>query len=298
MSMMQFVNSKAANDGRANRTSSGIVIRLLNGFDDFQLVPRVEKAVWNLSDDDVLPITFIVASHAANALWIGAFEGERMIGFAFGFLGVDDGALMVHSHMLAVLPEYRDLDVGRKLKIAQRERALAMGIQKITWTFDPLQSKNAHLNFNRLGVISRKYKVNFYGPETSSPLHRNGTDRLWVEWHLDTPRVLSRMAGRDNRSDVLDALKNVMPLVQFDGSGCPLKTDLEAAMRRQRIAIEVPSDISAVESKDAAIARQWREATRWAFTEALKRDFVVEEFCRFVRGNQGPGAYLLQRAHE
>jgi len=257
----------------------------------------VEKAVWSLSDDDLLPVTFIVASHAANALWIGAFEGDRMIGFAFGFLGQEDGALMIHSHMLAVLPEYRDLDVGRKLKMAQREHALAMGIQKITWTFDPLQSKNAHLNFNRLGVISRKYKVNFYGPETSSPLHQNGTDRLWVEWRIDTPRVLSCTVGRNNRSEMLDALEHVVPLVQFDGYGSPVRTDLEASTHRQRIAIEVPSDIGALELKNAAIARQWREATRWAFTEALKRDFIVEDFCRFVRGNQGPGAYLLQRSH-
>ncbi len=129
-------------------------------------------------------MTMAVATKAAGSIWIGAFDGREMAGFAFGFLGVEQGHLMLHSHMLAVREPYRDLDVGHKLKLAQRDRALAMRIQEITWTFDPLQSKNAHLNFGKLGVISSSYKIDFYGPETSSVLHRNGTDRLWMDRKL------------------------------------------------------------------------------------------------------------------
>jgi len=272
-----------------------VTIRPIERFEDFEAITEVEKLVWGLSDEDVLPVTFIAASQAAGALWIGAFSAERLVGFAFGFLGREDGLAMVHSHMLAVLPDYRDLDIGRRLKIAQREYALAMGIPKITWTFDPLQSKNAHLNFTRLGVVSCKYKVNFYGPETSSALHRNGTDRLWVEWNLNSPRVLQRLSGSECRPEVLDALRSVTPLVQFNGLGRPMRTDLRESLQRQRIAIEIPSDVVALETKNPDLACEWRETTRWAFSEALKQDFVVEEFCRSVRGNQGPGAYLLQR---
>jgi predicted GNAT superfamily acetyltransferase len=197
--------------------------------------------------------------------------------------------------MLAVREPYRDLDLGYKLKLAQREQALAMGIRQISWTFDPLQSKNAHLNFAKLGVVSDKYKIDFYGPETSSVLHRNSTDRLWVEWRLSSKRVQQRLQGRNTRSEMIEVLSNLQPLVQFDGSGKPLKSDLAAALGRQRICIEVPSEINLLEAKDPELAKSWRMATRWAFTESLKAGFSVVEFCRSVRGQQGPGAYLLQK---
>jgi len=144
-------------------------------------------------------------------------------------------------------------------------------------------------------VISDSYKADFYGPETSSVLHRNSTDRLWVTWPLTSRRVRDRLEGKDNRTELLDLLSCLLPLVKFNGEGRPVRTDLTEALSRQRIAIEIPSDILAVEHKDPELAREWRLATRWAFTEALKAGFFVAEFCRMVRGKQGPGAYLLEK---
>src|SRR5256884_6542929 len=167
-----------------------IVIRDLESFEDLQQAEVVEKEVWALADRDVLPMTMAVATKAAGSIWIGAFDGHEMAGFAFGFLGVEQGHLMLHSHMLAVREPYRDLDVGHKLKLAQRDRALAMRIQEITWTFDPLQSKNAHLNLGNLGVISSGYKIDFYGPELSRALPRTGPDGLWASWPMPA-RVFS-----------------------------------------------------------------------------------------------------------
>jgi chorismate synthase len=192
------------------------------------------------------------------------------------------------------------LHLGYKLKLAQRERVLALRIgevriQEVTWTFDPLQSRNAHLNFSMLGVVSDTYKLDFYGHESSSVLHRNGTDRLWVTWPLASRRVRERVQGKQNRTEVLDALSILTPLVRFNGEGRPARTDLAAALGRQRIAIEIPSDIGNVERKDLPLAQEWRLQTRWAFTEALKAGFIVAEFCRMVRGKQGPGAYLLEK---
>jgi predicted GNAT superfamily acetyltransferase len=272
-----------------------IAIRDLESFEDLQRAEAVEREVWALADRDVLPMTMAVATKAAGSIWIGAFDADQLAGFAFGFLGMENGHLMLHSHMLAVREPYRDLDVGHKLKLGQRERALAMRIQEITWTFDPLQSKNAHLNFTKLGVISNSYKVDFYGPETSSMLHRNSTDRLWVSWPLTSRRVRDRLEGKNNRSELLDLLSRLLPLIQFNGEGKPVRTDLAAALARQRIAIEIPSDILSVEHKDPELAREWRVATRWAFVEALKSGFFVAEFCRMVRGKQGPGVYLLEK---
>jgi predicted GNAT superfamily acetyltransferase len=279
------------------KPKSAIVIRDLESFEDLSKAQILEQQVWELSDLDVTPMTLAIAMREAGSLWLGAFDGNGLVGFAFGFLGMEHGEVMVHSHVLGVLPEFRDSDLGYKLKLAQRERALAWRLRLMTWTFDPLLSKNAHLNFNKLGVVSDAYKIDFYGPETSSSLHQNGTDRLWVKWPMASRRVQGRLQGKQNRQEMLDALATVLPLVQFDGNGKPKRTDLSAALSRQRIAIEIPGDIGALEAKDPALAHEWRLATRWAFTEALKSGFFVAEFCRTIRGQQGPGSYLLEKGN-
>jgi predicted GNAT superfamily acetyltransferase len=282
-----------------------IAIRDLKSIDDLSQLKAVEKEVWGMADDDTLPLTLAIALKTAGNIFVGAFEKnknddkEKLIGFAFGFLGREHGQATIHSHMLAVLDAYRYLDLGSRLKQAQRERALAMGIHEMTWTFDPLQSRNAHFNFSKLGVVSDTYKVDFYGAETSSMLHRNGTDRLWVRWILNSRRVRDRLAGRlagkDARVETLDALRLLAPLVRFDPSGKPARAHLAEALARQRVSIEIPGDILEVERADMGLAREWRDTTRWAFSEAVKAGFFVDEFCRSIRGKQGPGAYLLRR---
>jgi predicted GNAT superfamily acetyltransferase len=277
------------------KPKSAILIRDLNSFDDLSKVEALEKEVWGLDDRDVLPLTMTIASRAAGNIWIGAFDGRNLIGFAFGLFGIEGGHLMVHSHMLAVKDSYRDENVGYKLKLAQRDRALALRIREMTWTFDPLQSRNAHLNFAKLGVVANSYRPDFYGPETSSQFHRNSTDRLWVAWPMSSRRVQQRLQGRDGRAETLDTLSRLTPLIRFNGNGKPARTDLAAALGRQRIAIEIPSDIGSLEKKDPELAREWRMATRWAFTESLNAGFFVAEFCGMLRGQQGPSAYLLEK---
>jgi predicted GNAT superfamily acetyltransferase len=311
-------------------TIRDLAIRDLKTIDDLSQLKSVEKEVWGMADEDTLPLTLAIALKTAGNIFVGAFvkhepetkttagttrdkdghkNKEQLLGFAFGFLAREHGHITIHSHMLAVLDSYRHLDLGSRLKQAQRERTLAMGIREMTWTFDPLQSRNAHFNFAKLGVVSDTYKVDFYGPETSSMLHRNGTDRLWVRWMLNSRRVRDRLSARpaggssnpnlnlnkDPRVETLDALKLLAPLVRFDPSGKPARADLAEALSRQRVSIEIPGDILEVERTDMGLAREWREATRWAFREALKAGFLVAEFSRSIRGQQGPGAYLLQR---
>jgi predicted GNAT superfamily acetyltransferase len=274
-----------------------IGIRDLKSINDLSQLKAVEKEVWGMADEDTLPLTLAIACKAAGNIFVGAFDKEKLVGFAFGFLGREHGQTTIHSHMLAVLDAYRHLDLGSRLKQAQRERALALGIHEMTWTYDPLQSRNAHFNFFKLGVVSDTYKVDFYGPETSSVLHQNGTDRLWVRWMLNSRRVRDRLAGKSTtvRAETLDAMRLLAPLVRFDPSGKPGRADLVESLARQRVSIEIPGDILAVERTDMGLAREWRDATRWAFREAVKAGFVVAEFCRSIRGQQGPGAYLLQR---
>ncbi len=272
-----------------------IVIRDLETIDDLRKVAPIEQEVWELSDRDVTPITLTIATKAAGSIWLGAFDGPQLVGFAFGLPAIESGHLTIHSHMLAVRESYRNFDLGHKLKLVQRERALALRIREMTWTFDPLQSKNAHLNFSKLGVISQKYITDFYGKGSSSVLHQNGTDRLWVRWPLASRRVHNRVHGTSNRAEVCEILSRLLPLVQFNGNRAPHRTDLGEALSRQRIAIEIPSDILSMEKEDAGLAREWRTATRWAFTEALKAGFFVAEFCARIRGQQGPSTYLLEK---
>jgi predicted GNAT superfamily acetyltransferase len=294
------------------KSKPAITIRDLHSFEDLKQAEEVEREVWGLSGLDATPMTLAIAVREAGGIWVGAFDGTKLAGFAFGFLGTERGQLIVHSHMLAVREPYRNSQLGYKLKLAQRERALTLRIDdgrsndlrvhdlrisEMTWTFDPLQSKNAHLNFAKLGVVSESYKADFYWPETSSVLHRNGTDRLWVTWPLASRRVQHRLQGKESRAEIVDALSTLTPLIRFNGDGKPVPTDLAAALSRQRIAIEIPSDIGDVEQRDPALAREWRLQTRWAFTEALKSEFLVAEFCRTVRGQQGPGVYLLEKAN-
>lgn len=270
-------------------------IRDLETLADLERVLHLEKEVWELDAADVTPMTLALALRASGSIWLGTFDANELVGFAFAFPSLGRGKPGFHSHMLAVRASHRGHDLGYRLKLAQRQRALALGIKEMTWTYDPLRSRNAHLNFHKLGAICDSYRKDFYGPQTSSPLHRNGTDRLWVTWHMADPRVEERLKGKNPRAEVLDALAHLEPLIRFNGDGRPDESDLTKALARQRIAIEIPGDIDPIEREDPARAREWRLATRNAFTEAIKAGFFVKEFCRSIRGQQGPGAYLLER---
>jgi predicted GNAT superfamily acetyltransferase len=170
-------------------------IREIRGREELQAVETLQQEVWQCNDLEVVPAIHMTAARAVGAILLGAFDGAELIGFAYGFPGFEEEHRIIHSDMLAVRETYRDRGVGRALKLAQREAALARGIERITWTFDPLQTRNAFLNFEKLGVTADRYLRDFYG-ETSSPLHAGGTDRLWVTWHLRERPLFSETRER------------------------------------------------------------------------------------------------------
>jgi predicted GNAT superfamily acetyltransferase len=272
-------------------SKSTVPIRDLETIEDLRKVEQVEQEVWGLVDRDITPMTLLIACKEAGSILIGAFDGNALVGFAFGFPSFERGHLGIHSHMLAVLPKYRDLDLGYKLKLAQRDRALAKGIDTMSWTFDPLQSRNAHFNFAKLGVISDAYKVDFYGRASSSALHQNGTDRLWLTWALASPRVEQRVKG-DQKPRQLPS--DAVPVVRSELAGRPAHGDLSAAITNKTASIAIPNDIIGLESRDAAVAWEWRLATRWAFTELRKAGFVVTDYYRATSNSSDTGAYLLE----
>jgi len=230
-----------------------VVIREIEGLAEMREVEQLQREIWGVADLDIYPTLALKPQQEVGAILIGAFAEGRMVAFVFGFPGILDGEMIIHSDMLGVLPAYRSHNLGYLLKCAQREAAIARGVKRITWTFDPLQSRNAHLNFAKLGVIADRYYVDYYGT-TSSFLHRYGTDRLWVTWLLESERVEARLRQE--------------PVTEVSGD----------------VVIEIPTEITSDHE-------HWRLKTREAFTSALEKGYVVEEF--YV--SAGIGRYVLNR---
>ena len=182
---------------RDTSTTWPIEIRPLTRLEDFARCVELQVAVWGYNDGDVIPRRVFVVAERIGGQVLGAFAEGAMVGFAMGLPGYRDGVTYLHSHMLAVLPEFRNAGLGRRLKLAQREDAIGRGFELMEWTFDPLEIKNAHLNLHRLGAICRRYQEDFYGP-SSSPLQGGlPTDRLYAEWWLRSAHVERVLGGED-----------------------------------------------------------------------------------------------------
>lgn len=279
---------------------SSIVIRDIELIAEMREVESLQKDVWNFEDLDIIPVSILAATRENGGILVGAFDGSSLIGFAYSFVGLEGEQMVHHSHMLAVRPDYRNLNLGYKLKLAQRDRALAQGITRMTWTFDPLQSLNAHFNFAKLGVVSDAYKINFYGETTSSFLHQigNGTDRLWVTWPLDSGRVQERLQTKDRPRGADPRLAATACLVQVGPNNTPEKGRAAEIGGLNDVSIEIPADINALQRESPELAMRWREATRWAFSEAISSNYQVDDFCDASRNNQSVGVYLLKYRKE
>lgn len=267
---------------------------------EFHEIEEIQRVVWGFSDLDIVPAATLIATQWAGGMALCAFEDKQMVGFAYGFPAHERGDLSIHSHMLAVRAEYRNLQIGFLLKLAQRRRAMEMGVTEITWTFDPLQSLNAHLNFAKLGVISRRYIVNFYGEASSSPLHQGfGTDRLWVNWLLESEKVSGRIK-RIEQGLKTEPDRQTLPitdrtlLVRSEGDR-PLLAELTSSLSDNYCLIEIPHDVTALKQRDPQAAISWREATRKAFLAAIEAGFTVADFLKRDEEGGSRWFYLLTR---
>jgi len=256
-------------------------IRKIESLAEMREVERLQREVWGVEDLEVYPALALKPQTEVGAILMGAFDEGRMVGFVFGFPGILDGETIIHSDMLGIAEEYRSHNLGYLLKLAQRDAAIARGIERITWTYDPLQSRNAHFNFSKLGVISDRYYIDYYGV-TSSFLHRFGTDRLWVTWLLRSERVRSRIE-RMIKPGAPGDLDQMPHLVRVGESHEPISAD---EFDGRRVVIEIPTEISANQER-------WREATRKAFTSAIGNGYVVEGF--YVNEARQVGSYVLRQ---
>jgi len=181
-------------------TTDSVMIRNCEGLDELRACVALQKEVWKFTDEELIPLRMFVVAQKVGGQVMGAFWGNEMVGFALSVPGTRSGHIYLHSHMLAVRKDQRNSGLGRRLKLFQREDALARGIELIEWTFDPLEIKNSYLNIEKLGAIARRYNINQYGI-TSSPLQGGlPSDRLIAEWWVKSRRVETLLASGKNPS--------------------------------------------------------------------------------------------------
>ncbi|MGH2348026.1 MAG: GNAT family N-acetyltransferase [bacterium] len=237
------------------------MIRLIDDVAGLTAVEDLQRAVWNMPDLDVIPLHHLRAAVGAGGLVLGAFAGgETLVGFSYAFAGVRDGAPLLYSHMTGVSEEYRGRGVGVALKRAQRDAALARGVDRIVWTFDPLQRANASFNHHKLGAVASRYYVNYYGDMRDAINRGTASDRLEVDWWIREPRVEA-------------ALRGAPP----DAPGTAAR-------------LEIPDDFNAVKLADPAAAHAWRARVRGEFLGYFARGYEVVDFT--------DAAYVLARREE
>ena len=271
------------------------LIRDVTTIDEFRQVVELERAIWGYSDsNDLVTVPVFVFTVHRGAMLIGAFDASgAMVGFAYGVVGLKQGRPMQWSHMAGVLPAHRG-GLGYRLKLEQRQRALAQGLDLIEWTFDPMQTMNAHFNFAKLGGVAEEYAENFYG-ESTSPLHRGTpTDRLVLSWHIAAPHVTRRLEQtstlRARSQDVMDA-PVVNPTVMDGRWRTVASVDLTVTDRR--VWVEIPEGFTEMQQQAPARALAWRLHVRAVFQEYFGRGYRAVDFVG--HRDVGFGRYLLAR---
>ena len=176
---------------------AGIEVRPLGSIEEFRACERLQQRVWAMPDErDVIPVHLLLSAQRNGALVLGAFEQGVLVGLLFGYWGIAAGGKLNHcSHLMGVAPEVQGQGVGYQLKLAQREFALVRGCELVTWTYDPLESRNANLNIHKLGAVCRTYCRDYYGPMEDGLNRGLPSDRFQVDWWIDSERVRERVAS-------------------------------------------------------------------------------------------------------
>ncbi len=262
-------------------SASRHTIRPLEGMDELHACVALQEETWGHGFAERVAPSMLKIAGMLGGVAAGAFdESGTLTGFVFGLTGVRDGEVVHWSDMLAVRRGVRDQGLGEELKRYQRSVLMERGVQKVFWTVDPLQARNAHLNFSKLGIVVREYVPDMYG-QSDSPLHRGiGTDRFVALWLLDSDRVRRRVEGRERGpgSEVAQGVPAALDARSAGGWVEPdePRLDLDA----ERVTVAIPSDISAIMGESTDLAVAWRSATRTALRHYLGSGWEVREALR------------------
>lgn len=256
------------------RRTFDLRVRRLTTYEEFKKLPDIQRHVWRHDETDLTPTHQFCISSTMGAIILGAYAGGDIVGFVYSFPAVHDGELSQHSHLLAVLPQYQGYGIGKRLKWAQRDWALKLGYNRITWTVDPLQAKNANLNIHALGATTSTYLRNFYGMDSKLILGPGiPTDRLLMNWPIREKRVADRRRGRHKTFEV----KQPLALEMKAGAAECLPGRIRLRLKNTLILAEVPANINAWRGQHEPIA-SWQRALRRVFEHHFDRGYAAVDF--------------------
>lgn len=284
---------------RKKRGEIKITIGPFRNLSDYDACMDIQREVWNIADIDIVPLTLLVAAEREGGISLGAFNSlGEMIGFCWSIVGVEQGEVVQHSHMLAVRAAYRNFNVGHRLKLAQRKETLRRKQNVITWTFDPMQPLNAYFNMGKLGACSSVYMENFYG-ETTSQIQRGvPTDRLLAAWHIKNPQVDERLELGPPRHDLRKELKKYPAVNSLEdmGPGITQSSPLRLNLTAHRLLFEIPYNLPDIKARNLGVALEWQGKMRQVFRTYFKKGYGATDFWVAEDDGHLRTFYLLEKA--
>lgn len=250
-----------------------MIIRLIETLEEYEACERLMQEAWGSGPEEVVPTHLLLTIQNEAGLVLGAFSEEgELVGFVMGLLSREQGRLKHHSHMAGVHPDYRDRSIAYRLKLAQRAWCLEQGLELMTWTYDPLEARNAALNIAKLGAMAAIYKRNIYG-QRLGPLNADlPTDRFLVHWQLTSPRVVA--AIHEERRVAGPLATQILSRVALQ-NGLPVLLGTEPLPTSGTIGFHIPARIQDIKRLDPAAAMAWRIGTRDFFEPAFAAGYRV-----------------------
>ncbi len=281
-------------------------IRPLKTIDEFHAAEEVQRAAWGSDEVDIVPLHVLLTAARNGGVVLGAFVLDQLVGFVFGFLGTSErygpeapaAVKLKHcSHQMGVLPEWQSRGVGYALKVAQRDAVLNQGLRLMTWTYDPLESRNAKLNIAKLGAVCSTYIRDYYGTLRDDLNRGIPTDRFQVDWWIASRRIETRLTLRRPPLQLhhyLDVGALILNPARWDERGLPVCTDPIDPMPLDRFLLEFPADFQAVKRADNALAVAWRQHVRDLCEAAFASGLIIIDYVH-EPASHARSFYVLQR---
>jgi predicted GNAT superfamily acetyltransferase len=266
----------------------------INTIEGLEKMSQLEQKVWGATP---IPIHQTLTAAKNGGIVIGAFVEERIVGFVYSFPGYKNGEVYLCSHTLGIDETFRNRGIGYMLKMKQAEEAMKLGYRKIRWTYDPLESRNGHLNIAKLGAICSEYIENCYG-EMADELNKHlPSDRFYVEWWLGSPYL----EERHRIFSQLEMLPERMALDWKEGrNGHPeavqISSHWESFRHQPFLFVPVPLQFQQLKEKDKELALDWRYKTRDVFVRLFEQGWTVAHV--FRKRNEPVQYYVLIQRHQ
>jgi predicted GNAT superfamily acetyltransferase len=280
-----------------------ISIRSLTIYEEMEQAEDLQRSVWPGSETDVIPAHLMLTMAHNGGVVLGAFDEDKLVGYILGFLGTDSQspdrvamARLKHcSHQLGVHPDYRNLGLGYRLKVAQRDAVIKDGIRLVSWTYDPLLSRNAHINIRLLGAVCHIYIREAYGSMRDGLNIGFPSDRFYVEWWVTSSRVVTRLDGTRSPLDLAKFLSAGAQKLNPStlGSDDLLRPDENpSSPQGNLLLVEIPPEYLEMKTRDSELASAWRFHTREIFEDLFEKGFLVTDFV-YLKGESFPRSYYI-----